>query len=342
MTGLFDAAVGAPRIVVLAGGVGGSKFVVGVREAARRRWPDASGGTKAEITVIANTGDDLWLSGLRLQPDVDSMIYALAGVNDTERGWGRAGESERVAAELHAWGAGWPWFTLGDLDLGAHIARTGWLRDGASVTEVVERLASRWPLGIRLLPMTDAAVDTHVTTDRGRMHFQEWWTRHRAALPAHGFDWPGIAQSAPAPGVRDALAAADVILFAPSNPVVSLGPILTIPGIAEAIRAASGAVIGVSPIIAGSPVRGMADACLAAVGLPATADAVGLHYGSRSTGGLLDAWLIAEEDDSLAEGLEMAGLRAPVRPLWMRDLDGATALASAALEAVSTAPHQRS
>ncbi|MGH3690182.1 MAG: 2-phospho-L-lactate transferase [Microbacterium sp.] len=342
MTGLFDAAVGAPRIVVLAGGVGGSKFVVGVREAARRRWPDASGGTKAEITVIANTGDDLWLSGLRLQPDVDSMIYALAGVNDTERGWGRAGESERVAAELHAWGAGWPWFTLGDLDLGAHIARTGWLRDGASVTEVVERLASRWPLGIRLLPMTDAEVDTHVTTDQGRMHFQEWWTRHRAALPAHGFDWPGIAQSAPAPGVRDALAAADLILFAPSNPVVSLGPILTIPGIAEAIRAASGAVIGVSPIIAGSPVRGMADACLAAVGLPATADAVGLHYGSRSTGGLLDAWLIAEEDDSLAEGLEMAGLRAPVRQLWMRDLDSATALAAAALEAVSTAPHQRS
>lgn len=333
MTGVPDAAPLAPRIVVLAGGVGGSKFVVGLREAARRRWPDASGGTNAEITVIANTGDDLWLSGLRLQPDVDSMIYALAGRNDTERGWGRSGESERVATELQAWGAGWPWFTLGDLDLGAHIARTGWLRDGASVTEVVERLASRWPLGVRLLPMTDAEVDTHVITEQGRMHFQEWWTRHRATVPAQGFDGPGLAQSAPAPGVREALATADVILFAPSNPVVSLGPILAVPGIAEAVRAASAAVIGVSPIIAGAPVRGMADACLAAVGLPPTADAVGHHYGARSADGLLDAWLIAEEDGPLAERLEAVGLRAPVRPLWMRDLDSAAALAADALDA---------
>ncbi|WEK61391.1 MAG: 2-phospho-L-lactate transferase [Candidatus Microbacterium colombiense] len=360
----------APRIVVLAGGVGGSKFVLGVREAARRRWPDGAGGCRARITVIANTGDDVWLSGLRLQPDVDSMIYALAGVNDTERGWGRTGESERVAAELHAWGAGWPWFTLGDLDLGAHIARTGWLRDGASVTEVVGRLASRWPLGIRLLPMTDAEVDTHVITDQGRMHFQEWWTRHRASLPARSFESPGIADAAPAPGVREALAEADVILFAPSNPVVSLGPILAVPGIAEAVRTAQGAVVGVSPIIAGAPVRGMADACLAAVGIPATADAVGRHYGSRCSGlldspstaseiatstpphpsparraadelrsrargGLLDVWLMAEEDAALAASVEEAGLRAEVHPLWMRDLETSAALADAALDATA-------
>ncbi|EQM73169.1 2-phospho-L-lactate transferase [Microbacterium maritypicum] len=342
MTGGVADTSDGPRIVVLAGGVGGSKFVVGVREAARRRWPDAAGGARAEITVIVNTGDDLWLSGLRLQPDVDSMIYALAGVNDTARGWGRAGESERVATELQAWGAGWPWFTLGDLDLGAHIARTGWLRDGASVTEVVDRLASRWPLGIRLLPMTDTEVDTHVFTAQGRMHFQEWWTRHRATLPAQGFDAPGIAQSAPAPGAVDALAAADVILFAPSNPVVSLGPILSVPGIADAVRAAPGAVVGVSPIIAGAPVRGMADACLAAIGLAATADAVGHHYGARAAGGLLDAWLIAEEDASLAGGLEAAGLRAPVHPLWMRDLDTATALAAEALHSAELDAHQTS
>ncbi|TCJ22471.1 2-phospho-L-lactate transferase [Microbacterium sp. PI-1] len=325
-----------PRVVVLAGGVGGSKFVVGVREAARRRWPDGEGGTRARITVIINTGDDLWLSGLRLQPDVDSMIYALAGVNDTGRGWGRAGESERVAAELGAWGVGWPWFTLGDLDLGAHVARTGWLRDGATVAEVVGRLAGRWPLGVRLLPMTDSEVDTHVTTDQGRMHFQEWWTRHRAGLPAQGFDWPGIGRSAPAPGVREALAEADAVLFAPSNPVVSLGPILTVPGIAEAVRSSPGAVVGVSPIIAGAPVRGMADACLAAVGIPAAADAVGRHYGARTSGGLLDAWVIAEEDAALAAALEAEGLSAPVRPLWMRDRDTAAALAGAVLELLDT------
>lgn len=329
----------APRIVVLAGGVGGAKFTVGVREAARRCWPDGDGGTRARITVIANTGDDLWLSGLRLQPDVDSMVYALAGVNDTARGWGRAGESERTAAELHAWGAGWPWFTLGDLDLGTHIARTGWLHEGATVTEVVARLASRWPLGVALLPMTDTEVDTHVDTALGRMHFQEWWTRHRATVPAQRFDNPRIERAIPAPGVVEAIAAADAVLFAPSNPVVSLGPILAVPGLAAAVRAASGRVVGVSPIIAGSPVRGMADACLAAVGLPPTADAVGRHYGPRATGGLLDAWLIAEEDAPLAPDLEARGLPAPVHPLWMRDLDTAAALAAAALgEALGESP----
>jgi len=318
--------IAAPRIVVFAGGVGGSRFVLGVREASRRHWPDA------EITVISNTGDDIWLSGLRLQPDVDSMIYALAGVNDTQRGWGRVGETERVSAEVQAFGGGWPWFVLGDLDLGAHIARTGWLRDGAGVTEVVRRLSERWPLGVRLLPMTDAEVDTHVITAGGRMHFQEWWTRHRAALPATAFESPGIENAEPAAGVLDAIEAADAVLLAPSNPVVSLGPILSVPGIAEAVRSASARVVGVSPIIAGAPVRGMADACLDAVGLAATADAVGAHYGARSRGGLLDAWLIAEEDAALARSVTESGLQAEVRPLWMRDLDTSAALAAAALE----------
>lgn len=325
-------------IAVLAGGVGGSRFVRGLRDAARRRWPDGAGGTRAEITVIANTGDDMWLSGLRLQPDVDSLLYALAGVNDAERGWGRADESERVAGELRHWNAGWPWFTLGDLDLATHIARTGWLRDGASVSDVVARLCGRWPLGVRLLPMTDAEVDTHVITGGGRMHFQEWWTRHRAEVPALRFESPGIAQAAPAPGVIDALTGADAILLAPSNPVVSIGPILAVPGIADAIRRSAGGVAGVSPIIAGSPVRGMADACLAAVGIPTAADAVGLHYAARrrsdaAPSGLLDAWLIAEEDAALADALVGAGLSTRVRPLWMRDAETSAQLATDALDA---------
>lgn len=325
-------------IAVLAGGVGGSRFVLGLRDAARRRWPDGAGGSRAEITVIVNTGDDLWLSGLRLQPDIDSQLYALAGVNDAERGWGRADESERVAGELRQWDAGWPWFTLGDLDLGTHIARTGWLRDGASVSDVVARLSGRWPLGVRLLPMTDAEVDTHVVTSGGRMHFQEWWTRHRARIPALGFESPGIDRAAPAPGVIDALAGADAILLAPSNPVVSIGPILAVPEVAHAIRGSAGGVAGVSPIIAGSPVRGMADACLAAVGIPTAADAVGLHYGARqrtetAAQGLLDVWLIAEEDSALAPALTRAGLTTLVRPLWMRDAASAAQVAADALDA---------
>lgn len=317
----------APRVVVLAGGVGGAKFTLGVREAlARRDAPPAD--------VVVNTGDDLWLSGVRLQPDIDSVLYALAGQNDTQRGWGRTGDTERVNAELQAWGAGWPWFTLGDLDLGTHLARTGWLRDGLTVSDVVARLSQRWPLGVRLLPMTDAEVDTWVELDDGaRMHFQEWWTRHRATLAPRRFDNPGIAQAVPAPGVAEAIAAADVVLLAPSNPVVSLGPILAVPGIREALRATRASVVGVSGIIGGRVVRGMADVCLAAIGVETSAAGVAAHFGARASDGILDAWLVAEEDAHLAPRVEALGMRAVVAPLWMTDAAASASLVEAALDA---------
>ncbi len=316
-----------PHVVVLAGGVGGSRFALGVREALRRRGAP-------EATVVVNTGDDLWLSGVRLQPDVDSMLYALAGVNDAARGWGRQGDTERVNAELQAWGAGWPWFTLGDLDLGTHLARTGWLREGLTPSLVLERLSARWPLGARLLPMTDAEVDTHVVLRGGtRMHFQEWWTRHRAALEPAAFENPGIASAAPAPGVVDALAAADVILLAPSNPVVSLGPILAVPGMRDALRATSAPIVGVSGIIGGRIVRGMADVCLAAIGVETSTAAVAAHYGARSRGGLLDAWVVAEEDAGSARAVDELGMRAVVAPLWMTDAAATADIVDAALSA---------
>ncbi|MCR2800203.1 2-phospho-L-lactate transferase [Microbacterium sp. zg-Y818] len=317
----------SPRVVVLAGGVGGSKFTLGVREAlARRGAPEA--------TVVVNTGDDLWLSGVRLQPDVDSILYALAGVNDTERGWGRAGDTERVNRELQQWDAGWPWFTLGDLDLGTHLARTGWLREGLTPTQVVERLSRRWPLGVRMLPMTDTEVDTHVRVSGGdAMHFQEWWTRHRAQLAPLGFDNPGIRSARPAPGVVQAIADADVVLLAPSNPVVSIGPILAVPGIREALADTAARVVGVSPIIGGSVVRGMADVCLTAIGVATSAAAVAGLYGARRDGGVLDAWLIAQEDAPLAAEVDAQGVRAVVTPLWMRDVAASAAMADAALAA---------
>ncbi|WP_375385328.1 2-phospho-L-lactate transferase [uncultured Microbacterium sp.] len=317
----------APRVVVLAGGVGGSKFTLGVREAlARRGAPEA--------TVVANTGDDLWLSGVRLQPDVDSLVYALAGVNDTQRGWGRSGDTERVNAELQAWGAGWPWFTLGDLDLGTHLARTGWLREGQTPTQVIERMSQRWPLGVHLLPMTDAEVDTQVELrDGSSIHFQEWWTRHRAALEPAAFHNPGIRDARPAPGVVEAIAAADVVLIAPSNPVVSIGPILAVPGIRDALRSAPGSVVGVSPIIGGRVVRGMADVCLAAIGVETSAAAVGAHYGARTGDGILDAWLLAEEDAGSADEVAEHSIRPVVTPLWMTDAVASGAIVDAALAA---------
>jgi LPPG:FO 2-phospho-L-lactate transferase len=324
----------SPRIVVLAGGVGGSRFVLGVREALRRRGVR---DTAAALTVVVNTGDDLWLSGVRLQPDVDSITYALAGVNDTGRGWGRTGDSERVNHELQEWGAGWPWFTLGDLDLGTHLARTGWLRDGLTPTEVLERMSRRWDLGARLLPMTDAEVDTVVTVRDGAgirsMHFQEWWTRHRATLEPVRFDNPGIESAHPAPGVVEAISAADAVLVAPSNPVVSIAPILAVPGMREALHSSPAPVVGVSPIIGGRVVRGMADVCLTAIGVETSASAVATHYGARGDGGLLDAWLLAEEDTALAEEVAARGIRATVAPLWMTDAATTAGIVETALAA---------
>jgi LPPG:FO 2-phospho-L-lactate transferase len=320
------------KITVLSGGIGGARFLRGLREHVR-----ASYGDDASITAIVNTGDDMWLAGLRIAPDLDSITYTLAGVNDEERGWGRIGETDRVSAELAAYGVGWPWFTLGDLDLGTHIARTSMLRDGHTLAEAEDRITARWPLGVRLIPMTNDEVETRVVvSDGSSMHFQEWWTRHRAALPAQAFLQTGLDSSTPAPGVLSAIASADVVIFAPSNPVVSIGTILGIPGIRDAVVAASAPVVGVSPIIGGAVVRGMADACLTAIGVATAADAVAAHYGSRVNGGVLDAWLVAEEDAALAPAVAAMGIRPSVVPLWMRDVPTSAALAAATLAAAQT------
>lgn len=335
------------RITVLAGGVGGARFVRGVREEVRRNRPGAS------VDVIVNTGDDWWLAGLRITPDLDSMLYTLSGQNDEVRGWGRVGESERVSAELQAYGVTPEWFTLGDLDLGTHIARTAWLRAGATPSEVVARLQERWELGVTLHPATDDEVDTHVViADPGapgtdeqaegerELHFQEWWTRHRASIPALRFHQHGLHRAIPSVGALDALLNADIVLVAPSNPVVSIGTVVSIPGMAQAITASPGTVVGVSPIIAGAAVRGMADACLQAIGVETDAAAVALHYGARSRvkhtasglRGLLDGWLVAEEDAAAVAAVEEAGITARAVPLWMRDLDTAADLARDAIE----------
>ncbi|GHF05856.1 2-phospho-L-lactate transferase [Pseudolysinimonas yzui] len=310
------------KITVLAGGVGGARYLLGVRH-----WlQDSDGGDPAaQLTAIVNTADDLWLAGLRITPDLDTITYALAGVNDTTRGWGRAGDSEVVNGELAAWGVAWPWFTLGDLDIAASVARTAWLRDGVPLAEVVARLAARWDVGARLLPATGDEAETIVhlaqPTDDGRteLHFQEWWVRYRAALPAASFEVRGAAEARPSAGVLEAIAEADVVLLAPSNPVVSIGPILAIPGIREALRDTPAPVIGASPIIAGSVVRGMADACLTAIGVETSADAVARLHGSRTTGGLLDGWLVDTADADVVEGLVADGIPTRAVPLWMTD-----------------------
>jgi LPPG:FO 2-phospho-L-lactate transferase len=315
---------GAVQVVVLAGGVGGSRFVSGVRAA----YPGA------RLTVIVNTADDVTLHGLRICPDLDTMTYTLGGGIDAERGWGRAGETWRVKEELAAYGVEPSWFGLGDLDLATHLARTQLLAAGLPLSAVTRRITARWLAHdpqLTLLPMTDDVVETEIAiadpvAPDGRLwlHFQEYWVRLRAEPDALAVRRLGIERTRPADGVVEAIATADLILVAPSNPVVSIGPILEVPGIRAAIAAAPAPVIGFAGILGGAPVLGMAHRLLPAIGVAVDAAAVGRHYGARTrrypgsaAGGVLDLWVMDSADAASAADLEVEGLRVAVTGLIM-------------------------
>ncbi|MEH0933870.1 2-phospho-L-lactate transferase [Micromonospora psammae] len=312
------------RIVVLTGGIGGARFLLGVRAYARE--------VSAEVTAVVNVGDDLHLHGLRVCPDLDSVMYTLGGGADPERGWGRVGESWTVKAELAAYGAEPTWFGLGDKDIATHLVRTTMLNAGYPLSAVTEALATRWQPGVRLLPATDDRLETHVVVDadggQRAIHFQEWWVRHRADIPTHRFVFVGAETAKPAPGVAEAVAGADVVLIAPSNPVVSVAPVLAVPGLREAVAEGPARVVGISPIIGGAPVRGMADRCLSVLGVECSAAGVGRLYGGRGEGGLLDGWLVAPED----AGTEVPGVTVRSAPLRMTDEAATTAMVRAAME----------
>ncbi len=324
------------KIVALAGGIGGARFLRGLLAAV---------DDDTTITVIGNTGDDIWVHGLRVCPDLDTVMYTLGGGIDTERGWGRADESFRAKDELAAYGVEPTWFGLGDRDIGTHLVRTSSLNAGYPLSSITAALCERWQPGIRLLPMTDDRAETHVLVDDPEgsgttiaIHFQEWWIRYRASLPASGFVIVGIEDATPAPGVLEAIGEADFIVLPPSNPIVSIGTIVAVPGIADAIRASTAMVVGVSPIIGGAPVRGMADACLSAVGIETSAQAVALHYGARSIDGILDGWLVDDADAHCVEAIQSAGITCQARPLMMTDVPATVGIARAAIDLVDLPP----
>jgi LPPG:FO 2-phospho-L-lactate transferase len=315
------------KVSVLVGGVGGARFLLGVQQ--YLGLGQFSGSVVAppgdhQLTAIVNVGDDAWMHGVRICPDLDTCMYTLGGGIDPERGWGHADETWHAKEELAAYGVQPDWFGLGDRDLATHLVRSQMLRAGYPLSDVTEALCQRWQPGVRLLPVTDDRSETHViVTDpepteldeaRRAIHFQEWWVRYRAQIPTHGFAFVGADKATAAPGVVDAIAGADVVFLAPSNPVVSVGPILAVPGIRAALRSTAAPVIGYSPIVAGRPLRGMADVCLSVIGVESSSQAVGTHFGARTGTGLLDGWLVDHGDSAAIPGIEVRAV-----PLLMTD-----------------------
>jgi LPPG:FO 2-phospho-L-lactate transferase len=323
------------KITVLVGGVGGARFLLGVQNLLRLgAFSDDPGNSAThELTAIVNVGDDAWMHGVRICPDLDTCMYTLGGGIDPERGWGHRDETWHAKEELAAYGVQPDWFGLGDRDLATHLVRSQMLRAGYPLSQVTEALCKRWNPGARLLPVTDDRSETHVVItdpddgERRAIHFQEWWVRHRAQVPTHSFAFVGAEQATAAPGVSEAITEADVVLLAPSNPVVSIGPILQIPGVRGALRSTGAPVIGYSPIIAGKPLRGMADQCLSVIGVESSSEAVGRHFGARSATGILDGWLVHEGDQAQIDGVRVRAV-----PLLMTDPATTAEMARAGLD----------
>lgn len=335
------------KVTVLVGGVGGARFLLGVqRLLGLGRFRDAPGTLPGEheLTAVVNVGDDAWMHGVRICPDLDTCMYTLGGGVDPERGWGHRDETWHAKEELAAYGVQPDWFGLGDRDLATHLVRSQMLRAGYPLSQVTEALCARWQPGARLLPASDDRSETHVVVtvpdsdgsvgdaaeaggERRAIHFQEWWVRYRAQIPTHGFAFVGADKATAAEGVTDAIAGADVVLLSPSNPVVSIGAILGIGGIRAALRSTPAPVVGYSPIIGGRPLRGMADECLTVIGVPTSSEAVGAHYGARSGVGILDGWLISEGDEATIEGVDVRAI-----PLLMTDPDATAEMVRSGLE----------
>ncbi|HEX7498271.1 MAG TPA: 2-phospho-L-lactate transferase [Candidatus Limnocylindrales bacterium] len=313
------------RVVCLAGGVGGAKLAEGLQQIV----------APGELTVVVNTGDDLERHGLTVCPDHDTVLYTLAGIADPSQGWGIAGETFEVAAQLGRLGEE-TWFRLGDRDIATHIFRTERLRSGARPTEVARELAERLGVRTRILPMTDDTVRTRVRTDAGWLDFQDYFVRLHQEPEVREVRFEGIDSSEVTPEVREAIHAADVIVVAPSNPIVSVGPILAVPGLLAEIGAARGRgvpAVGVSGIVGGKALRGPADRMLSSLGDEPSALGVARRYAA----GLLDMFVIDRADASLADAIRGLGLDVVVADTIMTDATSRACLARVMVAAATGA-----
>jgi LPPG:FO 2-phospho-L-lactate transferase len=309
-------------IAALAGGVGAARFLRGLVRAMPAE----------DVVVVGNTGDDEVFHGLHVSPDLDTVTYTLAGAVGPA-GWGLADDTFRTLEAYARYGEP-TWFRLGDADLATHLYRTSRLREGATLTEVTAEVALAWGVKAKLLPMTDDRVATviEVVGPAGRqvtMAMQEWFVRERAQPPVAGVRFEGAAEAKPGPAVLDALGEADAVLLCPSNPVISIGPILALPGVRDVLRARRARVVGVSPIIHGATVKGPADRLMAAAGIEVSCAGVASIYAD-----ICATLLVDESDADRVPDVERHGVRAAVAPILMRDADGAAALARRALDLV--------
>jgi LPPG:FO 2-phospho-L-lactate transferase len=306
-------------IVVLAGGVGAARFLQGLVQVV----------PQDQITVIGNTGDDREFYGLYVSPDLDIVTYTLSGVVDETRGWGIQNDTYNTMSQLTQYGNK-DWFMLGDRDLATHIHRTNLLRQGKTLSEVTDDLRKQFGLGLRLLPMTDQPMATHIRTPAGLLHFQEYMVKRRCADEVQDVVYVGAKEARPAPGVLEALKKADTILLAPSNPIVSIGSILAVPGIHDALHETSAMIVAVSPIVAGAPIKGPADKLMSGLGMEVSAVGVARCYRD-----FLDIMVIDQQDSHLVSEIEDLGIPTVTTNTIMRDRENKVALARTVLEAAA-------
>ena len=299
------------RVVVLTGGVGGAKLVLGLQQIV----------PAGDLTAIVNTGDDFDHLGLRVSPDIDTLLYTLSGLAAREKGWGRGDETWSFMKTLKAIG-GEDWFLLGDRDLALHVERTRRLAAGQTLSQVTAAFAASLGVAPAVLPMSDERVATRVVTDDGVLDFQDYFVRRRCAPRLQAVRFDGAAAARPAPGVLEALAAPGLaaILIAPSNPWLSVDPILAVPGIRQALIAAKAPVVGVTPLPGGQAVKGPTAKIMAELGVALTAASIESHYA-----GLVDAWLLDAADPPIATPHAFCDT-------WMRSLDDRVRVAQAALD----------
>jgi LPPG:FO 2-phospho-L-lactate transferase len=310
------------RLTALAGGIGAGKFLRGLLRIVR---PE-------DVTVIVNTGDDVQMHGLHVSPDLDSVTYWLAGVMDRERGWGRRAETFRTTEELGRFEPEQAWFNLGDLDLATHLYRTNLIRAGATLSEATALVARRFGVGPRILPMSDDPVVTRVSVmtdgEESDLHFQEYWVRRRARDEVKAIRYEGVEAAVPGPGVLESIEAADLVVLCPSNPIASLRPILSVPGIGKAAALRRDAAVGISPIVGGAPLAGMADRLM-----PVAGYAVSALGAAECYRGLLAGWVVDHADQQLASRIEHElGVRVAVTDTVMANDAKAEIVARAALD----------